>query len=228
MEIISADLARQLLLKDNSPPIKIMEPNQASLYALKDGSFILYPKYHGKYSILSSDLRTIEQMVITDTYFEMAETDDIREVEQPAILEIATFSQSCKGILEEQFSVSLDYDNLTSLDELDSKIRNYGLARLTKKEVFTIITYLDEFFHRNTDTDWFIEKIYTLKTYWVNGLKSKTGKIFSHYRPLMQTFYESESETLNLRFQYLSLMAEYLDLKPLSLEHMEFFKTHMK
>jgi len=153
--------------------------------------------------------------------------EDIRELEQERISDIPNTIRFYAEELEKKFDIQLDYKDVHTLDKLDEKIHQYGLERLNDRDLFSISLYLDEFFRINTDTNWALDRFKSSKGYYfVPFIKTKDSKKeISFYRDIFKGYLENESGYLLLKYCYISQLARYKDIAPLSKEEMEFFKS---
>lgn len=224
--IINSTLAKKLMSEKKPTFIKKIEKNDCSVFKLKGDKYVVYSSV-SRYSILFKkfeDLKKIEKM---KSYPTGLETNDIRETEQIGILNISSNVDSYIKELSEKFNIQLNLTDIKVLDSLDTKIQNFGIEKLTERDIFLISLYLDEFFRNNTDTYWVIEKVFTLNTFWIPFLKRKDSKKeYSLYRSISKSYNENESGSLNLKLNYLLELADYKGLSPFSKEHIDFINSY--
>ncbi|MCC9020221.1 hypothetical protein [Flavobacterium lipolyticum] len=224
-EIVNSSFARNLMSKSEPKLVKNLERNNCPVYKLDNNQFLVYSSI-SKFSILFKDIKNLKEIETVKTFSIDLETEDVRESEQERILNIASSANDYIKDLEKKFNINLDLKNLSNLDILDEKIKEFGVENLSEKEVFAVSIYLDEFFRNNTETYWSIEKVFTLNTYWIPFLKSKNdNKEYSFYRTLFKSYNDNESGYLNLKLNYLLELAKYKNIPVLSKEHIDFIKS---
>jgi hypothetical protein len=153
---------------------------------------------------------------------------DVRELEQDMILDIQNSVICYIEELEIKFKIKLDFKDINTLNCLDEKIFQYGLNNLDDRDLFMISIYLDEFFRNNTeDTYWALDEFKTKNgKYFVPYLKRiKSIQEFSFYRDIFKGHFENESGYLLLKYLYISQLANYKGLVPLSEEEINFFRS---
>jgi hypothetical protein len=225
IEIVSSNFARKLMSKSEPILIKNLKRNNCPVYKLKSDQFLVYSSI-SKFGILFKEIETLKEIEDVKRFQIDLETEDIREEEQERILNIAMSSNDYIRDLEKKFKITLDLKKISSLDTLDEKIKEFGVANISEKEIFAISIYLDEFFRNNTETYWAIDKVFTLNTYWVPFLKNKNdNKEYSFYRTIFKSYFDNESGYLNLRLNYILELAEYKNIPVLSKEHIDFIKS---
>jgi hypothetical protein len=153
--------------------------------------------------------------------------EDVRELEQEKISDIPNTVRFYVQELEEKFGIKLDYKDVQTLDKLDEKIHRYGLDKLNERDLFLISLYLDEFLRNNTDTNWALDRFKSSKGfYFVPFIKTKDSKKeFSFFRDIFKGHQDNESGYLLLKYCYISQLAKYMDIAPLSDEEIEFYKS---
>lgn len=224
-EIISSNLAKDLMSKYEPLLLKKLERNNCPVYKLKSNQFLIYSPI-SKFSILFKNIENIIEIESIERFPIDLETEDVREAEQERILNITISANAYIKDLEKKFKIHLDLKDLSNLDILDEKIKKFGVENLSEKEIFSISIYLDELFRNNTETYWAIEKVFTLNNYWIPFLKSKNDdKEYSFYRTLFKSYIDNESGYLNLKLNYLLELAKYKNIPVLSQEHVDFIKS---
>ena len=223
-KVISSDTAKKIMSQREPVLIKALD-NNLLVYKATHNKFLIYSNI-SNYSLLFNNINSLSNLKPMDSYSIGIETDDIRETEQDRIRTIATTVNDYIYDLENKFNLKLNFQDLSILDLLDTKIKSYGIENLSEKDVFAITLYLDEFFRRNTETHWALEKVYTLKTYWIPFIKSNNNeKEYSFFRTIFKSYFDNESGDLNLRLNYLLKLADYNGLVPLTEEHINFLKS---
>lgn len=225
-EIVNSNVAKELLSEQNPTFVKKIEKNDCTVFKLQSSKYVVYSPI-SKYSIVFNKIDQLKKIEEMKEYPVGLETDDIRETEQNGILNIPLNITTYIKELNEKFDIELNLTDVKLLDSLDTKIQNFGVEKLTERDIFLISLYLDEFFRNNTDTYWAIEKVYTLNTYWIPFLKRKDSKKeYSFYRSISKSFNENDSGTLNLKLNYLLELAEYKEISPLTKEHIDFINSY--
>ena len=223
-KVISSDTAKKIMSQREPVLIKALD-NNLLVYKATHNKFLIYSNI-SNYSLLFNNINSLSNLKPMDSYSIGIETDDIRETEQDRIRTIATTVNDYIYDLENKFNLKLNFQDLSILDLLDTKIKSYGIENLSEKDVFAITLYLDEFFRRNTETHWALEKVYTLKTYWIPFIKSNNNeKEYSFFRTIFKSYFDNESGDLNLILNYLLKLADYNGLVPLTEEHINFLKS---
>jgi hypothetical protein len=225
-EVITSSLAKKMMTEHEPVLVEKMDRNNCYVYKIDSKGYLIYSPI-SMYSIFFKKLKSLESIQKIEHLPIEVETDDIRELEQEKLTNIPQHINSYINELETKFNLNLsDFSNVEIINQLDNKIYEFGIDNLSERDVFIISLYLDEFFRKNTDTYWAIEKVYTLKTYWIPYLKRKeSNKEYSFYRSIFKSYSENESGYLNLKLNYLLQMAEYKELSPLSQEHINFIKS---
>ena len=224
-KIISSEQAKSMMSKEQPVLIKKNNENDCNIYFLK-GKYILYSSL-SKYSLLFDKAEAIDNMDFNNLPIGI-ETDDVRETEQDKIWDIPNNISCYIDEIEKKFEIHLGFQDLKYLEDLDRKIYDYGIENISERDLFMISLYLDEFFRINTNTNWVIEKIFTLKTYWIPFIKdTNTNKEYSFYRAIFESYSDNESGCLNLTLNYLLQLADYKNLAPLSKEYIEFINSNI-
>lgn len=155
------------------------------------------------------------------------DVEDIRELEQERISDISNTVGLYVKELESKFNIKLNYKEVTILDKFDEQIHRFGLEKLNERDLFSISLYLDEFFRINTDTNWALDKFESQRgSYYVPFIKADDSKKeFSFYRDIFKGHMENESGYLLLKYCYISQLAKYKEIVPLSDEEIRFFKS---
>jgi hypothetical protein len=136
-EIVNSSFARNLISKSEPKLVKNLERNNCPVYKLDSNQFLVYSSI-SKFSILFKDIKNLKEIETVKTFSTDLETEDVRESEQERILNSASCTNDYIKDLEQKFSINLELKNLSNLDILDEKIKEFGVENLSEKEIFAI------------------------------------------------------------------------------------------
>lgn len=183
-EVIKRSDKHIIMLKKEIIETRLCDFNSARIYELKGNKYLLMPSIIGQYAILYHDKKVMDEH-IKEKYFPLndLETDSPYEPEKEKIENIEDNIKIYVDYVVNKFELQSITSHTKSIDAhleiLTNKINKFGLKNLTRYDIMSIGLYVDEIFRQNTKTNWYIEKILTLNTYWVPSLINSKGEKFS-------------------------------------------------
>lgn len=177
-EVLKTDDPQIRKLIQNSVSVEVCDFNQADIFHLSDGRYLIRPKVMGKYILLYNERELMDEH-IKRKYFPINdfEVDEILEKERENIENIENSIGFYVKYIQLKFKLGdLPLEKAT-IKILNEKVTTYGVKNLTDYDILSLSLFVNEVFRRETSTNWCTMKINTLNPYFQPLLTTKSGKI---------------------------------------------------
>ncbi len=174
-------------LLDNYEHKKVCEFNAADIYYTKNKKAVIIPQ-EGVYAIIYSDIEKLNKHIIERSFpISELETNSIIEKEKECIEDINMYIYI--NYIKDKYHSKIDLNNIENTITNLNNVINKQNRDLSDYDLLSIGIYLSHLFSIENDTEWFLDTVFTLNTYWyplqVSNDKQKydlIGNIFKNYK----------------------------------------------
>lgn len=225
MQTISRKQANEMIYQLGAEPIGYIDFNDAVLLKSKD-KFLIMP-IEGKLAVLADSESAVTNVKgPEDLSFIGRETDDVIELMQDSVLDIENTYPSYIAFLNNKLNLNLSSkEDTNDLMQLSEALQPYQVDNeMNQMLLVSVNIYLMNLIVQNYGGKWCLAKVSTLKTYYTPQVcRNDDMRKFSFGKVLSEGI--QNSEKLDLLWIYRLELANFLGLKPFSIEDAYFMKT---